>query len=148
MSVVIRRAEPRDAADMAALDKLCFASPWSLASFEQELNGNKLALYIAAEDEDEGLIGYAGLWAVVDEGHITNIAVHPDYRNRGLGTLLLGRLIAVSEAGGVVRHTLEVRPSNTAALALYRKFGFREEGRRKGYYEDNVEDALILWRSK
>ena len=148
MSVVIRRAEPRDAADMAALDKLCFASPWSLASFEQELNGNKLALYIAAEDEDEGLIGYAGLWAVVDEGHITNIAVHPDYRNRGLGTLLLGRLIAVSEAGGVVPHTLEVRPSNTAALALYRKFGFQEEGRRKGYYEDNGEDALILWRSK
>ena len=128
MSVVIRRAEPRDAADMAALDKLCFASPWSLASFEQELNGNKLALYIAAEDEDEGLIGYAGLWAVVDEGHITNIAVHPDYRNRGLGTLLLGRLIAVSEAGGVVRHTLYGLPT----LRLWLFIGNSDFGKRDG----------------
>ena len=147
MSVLIRKAEPRDAAALAELDLLCFAHPWSLDSFEQELCRNRLALYIVAEDEKETLIGYAGVWIIVDEGHITNIAVHPDARKNGVGTRLLEKLISLSEEIGARSHTLEVRPSNIPALALYHKFGFTEAGRRKGYYEDNGEDALILWRN-
>jgi len=91
------------------------------------------------------IIGFAGLWLMVDEAHITTIAIHPDYRRRGLGELLLVNLIDIAYTIGAKWVTLEVRVSNTTAQNLYRKYGFREAGVRRRYYSDNQEDALIMW---
>lgn len=91
------------------------------------------------------IVGFAGLWLMVDEAHVTTIALHPDYRGRGLGELLLATLIDISYDIGAKWVTLEVRVSNTTAKNLYRKYGFREAGLRHRYYSDNQEDALIMW---
>lgn len=147
MNGLVRKAEEGDILGMAALDRLCFAHPWSEQAFADELKSNPRAFYLVAEWNGE-LIGYAGLWAILEEGHITNVAVHPAHQNKGLGTLLLSTLIETAESQGLTAFTLEVRPSNESALALYAKFGFRIEGRRTNYYEDNGEDALILWRKQ
>ncbi len=145
MNGIIRKAVLQDAEAMAALDHQCFAVPWSRQAFEQELSINDAAFYLIAAMGEE-TIGYAGLWAILDEGHITNIAVHPAHRRKGLGEMLLAELIRISEENGILRHTLEVRASNEPAIKLYEKFDFKAEGIRKGYYEDNGEDAIILWR--
>lgn len=145
MTGVMRQAEPKDRKAMAELDRICFAVPWSEESFRKELEENDLAFYLVAELDGE-LIGYAGLWAIMEEGHITNVAVHPDHRRKGLARILVMQLMDAGEKNGLERFTLEVRPSNTAALALYTSLGFQEAGRRTGYYKDNGEDALILWR--
>jgi ribosomal-protein-alanine N-acetyltransferase len=157
----IRVATPEDIDAMTELDAICFKAPWSRASFEAELTTNRLAWYLVAEglvpscegtepqsdlDDRVGiLIGYAGLWAIEDEGHITNVAVHPDYRRKHIGRLLVELLIDETRKEGLRRFTLEVRPSNQAAIALYEQFGFVSVGVRKGYYEDNNEDAMIMW---
>lgn len=138
-------AELKDVRQMATLDQMCFAAPWSVESFRREIEENAAALYLVA-DWNGLIIGYVGLWEIVDEGHITNVAVHPDFRRNGIASQLLKLLITVTEQGGIVSHTLEVRPSNSAAIALYSGFEFHEAGRRKAYYEDNREDALIMWR--
>lgn len=91
------------------------------------------------------IIGFAGLWLMVDEAHITTIAVHPDYRGKGLGELELASLIDIAYQIGAKWVTLEVRVSNYVAQSLYRKYGFREAGMRRRYYSDNQEDALIMW---
>jgi [ribosomal protein S18]-alanine N-acetyltransferase len=145
----IRVATAEDIDAMTELDATCFAAPWSRASFEAELTTNQLAWYLVAEElisEGVGLIiGYAGLWAIEDEGHITNVAVHPDYRRMHLGHILVEMLIDRTRKEGLKRFTLEVRVSNHAAIALYEQFGFVSAGLRKGYYEDNNEDAMIMW---
>lgn len=143
--VQIRVANPGDIDAMTELDAICFSSPWSRASFEAELTTNRLAWYLVAEEAHGGIIGYAGLWAIEDEGHITNVAVHPDYRRKHLGSILVGMLIEQTKNAGLKRFTLEVRVSNQAAIDLYEKFGFVSAGVRKGYYEDNNEDAMIMW---
>lgn len=143
--LVIRQAEHQDLEAIVHLEKTCFSTPWSRESLEHELTKNKMAYYIVAEQEGQ-VIAYAGLWIIVDEGHITNIAVLPEYRGNHIASLILAFLIATTTAKGVVRFTLEVRSSNEAAKALYRKFEFKEEGLRKGYYEDTGEDAVIMWR--
>lgn len=146
MNGIIRKAVLQDAAAMATLDGQCFSAPWSRQAFEQELSVNEAAFYLIAALGDE-IIGYAGLWAVLDEGHITNIAVHPAHRGKGLGEMLLAELIRISEENGLTSHTLEVRTSNQPARRLYEKYDFKIAGIRKEYYEDNREDALILWRT-
>ncbi|MGN0710657.1 MAG: ribosomal protein S18-alanine N-acetyltransferase [Anaerovoracaceae bacterium] len=143
--MIIRMAEEKDAAEMAALDKVCFADPWSEASFRQELTENDRAFYIAAEIEGK-VVGYAGLWAILDEGHITNVAVSPDYRRKGIGRAIVGTLVEAAEENGLTSFTLEVRESNLPAQALYTEFGFEPAGLRKGYYLDNGENAVIMWR--
>ena len=143
--LVIRRAEVRDVHEMAELDRICFKMPWSERSFLNELTVNGNALYIVAETENK-IVGFAGIWKVLDEGHITNVAVSPDYRRMHIGTAIVGMLLEVSEANGITSETLEVRASNAAAQGLYGKFGFEPAGLRKGYYEDNHEDAVIMWR--
>lgn len=127
-----------------AIEKDCFSIPWSKRAFEQELE-NKLAIYVVAV-EDNNVIGYGGMWHVVTEGHITNIAVHRDYRRRGIGDAIVKALIKIAEEREMIGLTLEVRKSNTAARTLYRNNGFRLEGIRPEYYEDNREDALIMWK--
>lgn len=142
---VIRKAVPEDAARMAELEKICFAAPWSEASLRHEIEENPVAMYIVAE-LDGKIVGYAGVWWILDEGHITNVSVDPDYRDRKVATAVIEALIEAAGNEGVDKFTLEVRVSNAPALALYRKFDFKEVGIRKGYYEDNGEDAIIMWK--
>lgn len=145
--LIVRAAELRDAAEIAAIEKLCFSSPWSLESIEYEIAVNNLALYVVGE-VDGKIVGYVGIWLIVDEGHITNVAVHPDWRRRHIGEAIIKTLIDVTEKNGVTAHTLEVRASNIAAQKLYEKFGFKADGIRRSYYEDNGEDAIIMWRRR
>ena len=141
----IRIALPDDVPALAELEKACFDDPWSEESFFEEINYNEKAVYIVLEMEGR-IAGYAGIWKILDEGHITNVAVHPDFRRRGFGRRIVQALIESVEADGVVAETLEVRRSNAPAIALYSSFGFETEGVRKGYYSNNGEDAFIMWR--
>jgi ribosomal-protein-alanine N-acetyltransferase len=145
-NIHIRNLKVEDAEEVAALDALCFAAAWSKESFEYEARDNPLAYYLVAEAEEGDIVGYVGVWHILNEGHITNVAVHPDMRKRGLGDKLISELIARSNVAGMKRYTLEVRVSNQTAINVYRKFGFVEAGIRKNYYEDNSEDALIMWK--
>ena len=141
--VTIRQADRNDVEAIYSIEKLCFPDPWSREALIYELEENPRAFYIVAE-LDEKVVGYAGMWWVVDEGHITNVAVMPGYRNIGQG--IIDVLIEFTSEKGIRHHTLEVRRSNEAAIRLYEKSGFRTEGIRKGYYLNNGEDALIMWR--
>lgn len=131
-----------DAQELSELDKRCFDIPWSQKSFEDEA-GNNLATYFIAKDNGK-IIGYAGFWSVSGEGDITNIAVLPEYRKRGIASALLESVIKKSRSLDLSLLTLEVRKSNFAAQNLYSKFGFEIIGERKRYYSDNHEDALIM----
>ena len=143
----LREAKSTDIGKMAELDRICFSLPWSLADFETEILRNKLAFYLVCTADSE-LVGYAGLWAIKPEGHITNVAVSPDYRRRGIGSKLIEDLLRQShERFGLTSYTLEVRISNLDAVKLYSRFGFKYAGKRKGYYTDTNEDALLLWRN-
>ena len=128
--------------EIAALEKECFVLPWSREMFEEELKSN-LANYFIAVDNDR-LVGYAGMWKILDEGHITNIAVAADHRRAGVGQALLDRLMRVADTLEISTLLLEVRASNTAAHRFYAKNGFVDVGRRKGYYSDNGEDAVLM----
>ena len=110
-----------------------------------ELESNPRAFYIVADLEGV-IVGYAGLWWIQDEGHITNVAVRPGYRNRRIGEGIISVMIDFTSREGIRHHTLEVRSSNEPAISLYKKFGFAVEGVRTGYYLNNGEDALIMWR--
>lgn len=147
MDLIIRQAEEKDIKPMAQMDILCFSAPWSEESFRNEIKENRMAFYIVAEIGGR-MAGYAGLWCIVDEGHITNVAVHPEFRRRGIGEALVSVLLAHTIQNGIHSHTLEVRASNEAAISLYTKFGFVPAGLRKNYYEDNGEDAIIMWRKE
>lgn len=127
------------------IDNLSFPTPWSRQSFQKEIENNSFARYVVAK-KDDVIIGYAGMWLILDEGHITNIAVHPEFRGIGAGNKLLEALIEICKIESVTSMTLEVRISNIVAQNLYRKYGFAEEGIRKEYYGDNKEDALIMWK--
>ena len=153
--LIIRQAQPRDAEAIFEIENLCFPDPWSLESIRYEMEENPAAFYVVAqldeeesgEDEKPGtVVGYAGLWWIENEGHITNVAVRPGYRNRRIGSLIIEALLEFTSAEGIDEYTLEVRRSNDAARALYEKYGFRVEGVRKGYYAHGKEDALILWK--
>lgn len=128
-----------------SIDSLSFPTPWSRESFENEIENNKFARYVVAK-KDDVIIGYAGMWLILDEAHITNIAVHPEYRGIGSGNLLLEALMEICKIEFVSNMTLEVRKSNLVAQNLYKKYGFIEEGLRKAYYGDNKEDAIIMWK--
>jgi len=127
------------------IENLSFSTPWSRESFEAEISENKLARYMVAR-VDGKVAAYGGMWLVLDEGHITNIAVHPDYRGRKIGEKLVLSLLEKARSCGVLNITLEVRASNTAARSLYKKLGFVDSGVRKGYYSDTGEDAVIMWK--
>lgn len=126
------------------ITNLCFSIPWSKSSIYGELN-NPLAKYIVAKDlESNSIVGFVGVWIVVGEADITNIAVHPNHRKLGIGSKLLSSLIVLCENLDCSLINLEVRASNKPAQSLYRKFSFIENGIRKNYYEDNKEDAILM----
>ncbi len=131
------------------LDRLCFGGLWTLDGYQRELdspNSDLWVLSIASTSLSESsIIGIGCLWAIVEEAHITIVGIHPEYQGKGLGKVMLWALLTSAQQRGLERATLEVRASNHAALSLYEKFGFREAGRRRRYYPDD-EDAAILWR--
>lgn len=130
------------------LDQLCFGGLWTLEGYQRELdspNSDLLGLSIPCEDR-ASLLAMGCLWAILEEAHITILAVHPHYQRQGLGQAMLIALLKAAERRGLERATLEVRASNQPALSLYEKFGFKLAGRRRRYYQDTGEDALILWR--
>jgi [ribosomal protein S18]-alanine N-acetyltransferase len=129
------------------IERLSFSTPWPSYAFEQELSGNRLARYVvarAAAPDGERIVGFAGVWLMVDEAHITTFGVHPDWRRRGVGRRLLLRLADLALELGATRLTLEVRVGNEAAKTLYRSFGFSVAGRRPRYYTDDGEDAYVM----
>ena len=129
---------------IAALERECFSTPWSEAMLTEVLFDSQ-ASFIVAESEDGGVLGYAGLQVVLDEGYIDNIAVEPNARRHGVADELLDVFCRFGEAN-LAFLTLEVRASNEPAIALYRKHGFEEAGRRKNYYTKPTEDAVIMTR--
>jgi [ribosomal protein S18]-alanine N-acetyltransferase len=149
------------------LDRLCFGGLWAIEGYRRELdspNSDLLGLWTwETEDCESGqhgagtgapplqirpmLIGVGCLWAILEEAHIIMLAIHPQFQRQGLGQALLLALLKSAHDRQLERSTLEVRDSNLAAVALYKKFGFKEAGRRKRYYEDTGEDALVMWRS-
>lgn len=131
-------------AGVAELERLCFSTPWSEAMLEEELY-NDTASFIVAEGEDGQVLGYAGLHVILDEGYIDNVAVRPDCRRQGIADRLLDVFCRFGQER-LFFLTLEVRPSNEAAVTLYKKNGFQEVGRRRDYYENPKEDALLLTR--
>nr|WP_108024170.1 ribosomal protein S18-alanine N-acetyltransferase [Melghirimyces profundicolus] len=126
------------------VERASFTNPWTRQAFYNELAYNQFAHYTVAEKEGH-VIGYAGMWLILDEAHITNIAIHPDFRGSGAGEALMEYLMEWARSSGAKSMTLEVRVSNRAAQNLYRKKGFESMGIRPRYYTDNQEDALIMW---
>ncbi|MDR0325841.1 MAG: ribosomal protein S18-alanine N-acetyltransferase [Oscillospiraceae bacterium] len=142
--MTIRPLSAFDAAEMAEMEKKCFSLPWSLQSVKAELQ-NPIARYVGAFIGGT-LAGYAGIQIVLDEGHITNIATAPEYRRQGIADTLMRELLAAATERGLAFVTLEVRESNVPAQTLYEKHGFAAVGRRKGYYDEPKEDALLMTR--
>ncbi|ADU50393.1 ribosomal-protein-alanine acetyltransferase [Thermaerobacter marianensis DSM 12885] len=144
------RIEPMTPGDLPlvlAIERRSFPTPWSERAFVGELRDNLYADYIVAR-HDGRVVGYAGMWCILDEAHVTTIAVDPDFRGRGVGDRLLTALEERALRYGCRRMTLEVRVSNHVAQRLYRRHGFRPCGIRRGYYVDNGEDAIIMWRDR
>lgn len=142
--VVFRSMTLEDIPSIMVIEHESFTLPWSEDAFRNELIHNHFARYQVME-YDGGLIGYAGMWTIVDEAHVTNIAVRTAYRGNKLGETLLRRIMDWAVELGMNRMTLEVRMSNQVAQSLYGKMGFQAAGVRKRYYSDNHEDALIMW---
>lgn len=134
----------KDIPGIMVVEHDAFTLPWTEDAFRNELTMNHFAHYMVLEYEGR-IIGYAGMWTIVDEAHITNIALLSAYRGRKWGERLLSELMKTAAFMGMERMTLEVRVSNEVAQQLYRKKGFKPAGIRKGYYSDNQEDALIMW---
>ncbi len=130
-----------------AIEQQSFRTPWPRDAYTHELNENRLAAYLVAKTE-EGIVGYGGMWVILDEAHVTTIAVDPAYRGQHIGERLLLGLIDAALGRGARWMTLEVRRSNDVAQTLYKKYGFREIGVRKGYYSDNREDAIVMWSGR
>lgn len=141
--VAIRRMRLEDIDAIVELDKKCFPTPWSASAYITEAH-NPSAYYVAAWADDT-LAGYAGMWLIMDEAHITTIGVDPGYRGRKIGEQILVNLIEHAIKNGATRATLEVRKHNLVAQSLYTKYGFQTVAVRKGYYTNNNEDALVMW---
>lgn len=136
--------KPEDAAAVEGIERASFAVPWSRRAFWEEA-ANERTLYLVARMDGE-IVGYAGAWIILDEAQITNVAVAPEKRGQGIGRRLMDEMMARAKARGASRMTLEVRPSNAVALTLYKSCGFLDYGRRPRYYQDNGEDAVIMWK--
>jgi ribosomal-protein-alanine N-acetyltransferase len=146
-SIAIREMRLDDLPEVLAIDRLSFPNPWPERSYRYELTENRASTLLVADREEEGMrrvVGYLGYWLIVDEVHISTLAVHPDFRGQGIGRRLLQDGLHSARSRGAHMATLEVRPSNHAAIELYQDFGFVVVGRRAGYYRDSGEDALLM----
>ena len=142
-SVNVRKMTVEDVDGVFEVEKSCFEDYWSKNSFLDELK-NPNARYLVAETDGK-IVGYIGIWLIIDEGHITNVAVHKDYRGRKIGNELMKKMTELCKGNYIKAMTLEVRKSNDVAQNLYKKYGFKLAGIRKEYYSDNKEDAMIMW---
>jgi ribosomal-protein-alanine N-acetyltransferase len=147
LPVEVREMALADIPEVHDIERLSFNVPWPSYAFEQELRSNRLAHYLVAR-VGEATVAFAGIWMMADEAHITTFGVHPAWRRQGIGLRLMLALTQLSLDVGALRMTLEVRVSNEAAQSLYRRFGFVMVGRRKRYYTDDGEDALIMSTSE
>jgi ribosomal-protein-alanine N-acetyltransferase len=143
MSLFIRKMILKDLDQVVEIDNFSFSLPWPPRSFHFELTDNPASRSWVAE-ADERVVGMIVCWLIVDELHIATIAVHPEYRRQGIGEKLLTHALKSAAEEGAVKSFLEVRESNLSAQAMYRKFGFVEDGRRRRYYKDNNEDAILM----
>ncbi|MDX9888365.1 MAG: ribosomal protein S18-alanine N-acetyltransferase [Anaerovoracaceae bacterium] len=140
----IRAAEAGDIHELMKIELWGFEKPWSLETLQQELGNHDRTHYVVADIQGQ-VIGYAGLWIILDEGHITRIAVDPKFRRRGIGGDLVKALMEAGANSGCQSFTLEVMASNIGARKLYKDLGFEEVGFRPGYYEMEEQDAVIMW---
>lgn len=155
--LVIKPVAPKQISAVLELDRLCFGGLWNADGYLREVNSPNSTLLalslsnppgqIRQKDYDSRIIGIGCLWAIVEEAHITLLGIHPEYRGQKLGQLLLCILLENALKRNLSRATLEVSTNNQQALSLYQKLGFRTAGRRRKYYSQTGEDALILWRS-
>ena len=146
MAEFIRPIRKEDISQIAEIEKLCFAMPWSEESIRKDVEENVVACWLVVDDGEGRVIAYAAMWFVLDEAHVCNVAVHPDYRGRGLGKMIFGALVETAKKNSMSLMELEVRRSNIVAQNLYHSFGFIDVGYRKRYYEDNKEDALLMFK--
>jgi ribosomal-protein-alanine N-acetyltransferase len=152
-----------DLPDVMELDRLCFGGLWTLEGYQRELASDRSHFLLLSvthskplsggwshhflESEiKENFLGIGCFWEILEEAHVTLLGIHPRYQRQGLGKLLLDAMLNKARSQGLERATLEVRASNQGAISLYEKFGFKLVGKRPHYYQDNDEDALILWR--
>ena len=143
--IYIKKMSVDDIKSVIQIEKEAYGNHhWSKSAFYDEMSNN-LAKYYAAKTESGELVGYAGTWHIIDEGHITTIAVKKDFKRKHIGEALIVKILEDCYKEGIKYLTLEVRVSNEAAIGLYTKYGFNSLGTRKGYYQDNNEDALIMW---
>ncbi|MGP4077593.1 ribosomal protein S18-alanine N-acetyltransferase [Halobacillus sp. K22] len=140
----IRKMTLEDIDEVMEVERASFAVPWTEGTFRQEVEDNPYAHYYVIEKDDH-VVGYCGLWLVIDEAHVTNIAIHPEARGNKFGEQLFKHSCDEAIQHGAIQLSLEVRVSNTAAQHMYRKFGLVPGGIRKRYYTDNGEDALVMW---
>lgn len=145
MSVTVRRLEISDIDQIEAIEQVSYPAPWSRSMFASELS-KPSSMSLAAVAEDGTLVGYLVLSRYVDAWHVMNVAVAPAWRRRGIARALLERVFETTSADARRGYTLEVRVSNVGAIALYERLGFHSRGIRRGYYTDNREDAVIMWR--
>ena len=142
--IIFDSLKPKYLDSLSALEKMCFSIPWSRKLFENDIS-NKNAHYVLAVLNDK-IIGYCGLYKVLDEADITNIAVHPEFRRQGLAGRILQNIIEHCKLNKITKITLEVRESNISAINLYKKNAFKVVGERKNYYSDNHETAILMTR--
>jgi len=141
---VIQEMTENDIDTVLELDLKCFSAPWNREIYEKEVTENDFAHYFIIKT-DEKVIGYVGLWIVLEDAQVTNIAIAPEYRGYGIGEQLFGFALQYLLKQGAKQLSLEVRKSNEIAQNLYKKFGLKKGGVRKNYYPDNGEDAFVMW---
>ena len=142
---MIRPMQETDIEAVVLIEQESFSIPWSKSAFIDEMSNEK-AHYLVME-EDNRVIGYGGFWKILDEGHFTNLAITPEYRHRGLGKKLIEAMLNYGRTLGIDKVTLEVRETNENALRAYATLGFHIEGKRRRYYTNPDEDAMIMWLS-
>lgn len=142
---VTERMTEKDLEQVLQIERASFATAWSERMFRNELRSPLSRNLVARCPESGRIAGYINFWVFAGEVHLNNVAVHPDLRNRGIGALLVAQMVVIARKERALWLTLEVRPTNLAAIALYEKFGFRVRGVRPRYYTDTQEDAFIMW---
>ncbi|MDZ8137364.1 MAG: ribosomal protein S18-alanine N-acetyltransferase [Nostoc sp. DedQUE04] len=146
LDLEIKLLTPEHLSALLELDRACFGGLWTMEGYQRELDSpNSDLLGLFSPVDNSRLLGMGCFWSILEEAHITILAVHPEYQRQGMGAALLYSLIKTACDRKMERATLEVRASNLGAISLYQKFGFKTAGRRRRYYQDNDEDALILW---